>query len=110
VEREPILLGNAHHLRDDRQGQGKREVGEQVDGLLLLGRVEQLADDLLHRLLHLLDPPGGEGLVHQIPQAAVIGGVGGEHVALEGPEQRRHPPAVQWILVPLDVAAVIGEA
>ncbi len=78
----------AHHLVRHR----RRERRPQVDDFALrdpLQLVQRPVDDLLDAREQRIDAPLGEGGGHRLAQPAVVGAVGGDHVAHRDPDRER---------------------
>ena len=79
--RPVAVVRDAEHLRDDRERQREREVGDHVHlaGAARLDRVEVLVDELLHARREPFDHARREHLRHEPPQPVVVGRVEVEH-------------------------------
>ena len=67
---------HAEHVRDHPERQREREVGDHVHAVAARDdRVERVVDHHLHPGRQLLDHPGCEHLLHQLPQTGVVGRV-----------------------------------
>ncbi len=86
-----LVLWNTEHFRDDRDGERKSVVADEIRTIRNFEAIEEGVANGRDAFAHPVDHGWGECLLNQFPQAPVIGLVEIQHVATEGTQRRRQP-------------------
>ncbi len=81
LEQQAILGRHTHHFRNDDDGQGKREIGNDIHRAARLRHIQQLGSDVGDARREPFDHARREGFVDERTQAGVMWRVAEQHAA-----------------------------